>query len=229
MAKTLPLASNKTRKARRYFLNIHPDERKCPENCSLLNAANHKYSDSGVVIACHCMSARRCVQVSVASCEGLFIALMSYDQYYLIVSDKSLGTDEAYVQLMYIRTVKPAGLIINLNNAGMWQDISPTAWHLFRVRPGATGHSSRNGRFTTHRCRRLLIISPKGSIFSVWTLKNDDAESKQLIWLWVQPSHMQPTLTRSRVCTIKADLLMFHKFGGNKQGFSRNSLALARQ
>lgn len=67
------------------------------------------------------MSARRCVQVSIASCEGLFIALMSYDQHYLILSDKSLGTDEAYLQLMYIKTVKPAGLIINLNNAGMWQ------------------------------------------------------------------------------------------------------------
>lgn len=67
------------------------------------------------------MSARRSVQVSLASCEGLFIALMSYDQHYLILSDKSLGTDEAYVQLMYIRTVKAAGLIINLNNAGMWQ------------------------------------------------------------------------------------------------------------
>lgn len=67
------------------------------------------------------MSARRCVHVSGASCKGLFIALMSYDQHYLIPSDKSLGTGEAYVQLMYIRTVKPAGLIINPNNAGMWQ------------------------------------------------------------------------------------------------------------
>lgn len=43
---------------------------------------------------------------------------MSYDHNYLIPSDKQLGTDEAYVQLMYT-TVKPAGLNINLDHAGM--------------------------------------------------------------------------------------------------------------
>lgn len=42
------------------------------------------------------------------------------------------------------------------------------------------------------------------------TLKKHDTVSKQLIWLWMQPSHMQPRLTSSSVCTIKANLLIFH-------------------
>lgn len=143
--------------------------------------------------------------VSVASCNPPFTALMSYDQHYLIPSDKRLRTDEAHVQLMYIKTVKPAGLIINLWNAGMQWRMSLTArtrrvgapssyWTVIKL--------SKNSGATLHRgCAKYTRDR---------TLKEHDTVSKQLIRLWMQPSHMQPTLTSSSVCTIKANLLMFH-------------------
>lgn len=55
---------------------------------------------SGVVIVSHSMNAHTCCQVWVVSCNCLFVSLMSYDQHYLIPSDKRLRTHELYIQLV---------------------------------------------------------------------------------------------------------------------------------